>query len=116
MNLVFKQTYIKQANINYKITFKTKHMGQMNIVPEKVEELIRRFNQHTQNTINSQRQLKGNINQLQQFWNDSNYKSVVEQFNEFDKMISKAIQLSETVIIPNLKNIKRLQENLKNGK
>ena len=89
-------------------------MGQMNVDPQKVEELIKRLHAHTQNTLSAQKQLKGYLTQMQQYWNDAHYKGFVEQFNEFDKSILKSIQLSETVLLPNLKNVKKFAEEYKN--
>lgn len=91
-------------------------MAQMNVDPQKVEELIKRLNQHTQSTLNAQKQLKGYLTQMQQFWNDAHYSAFVEQFSEFDKAIMNGIKLSETVLIPNLKNVKKFAEEYKNMK
>lgn len=89
-------------------------MAQLNVDPQKVEELIKRLHKHTQDTQNQQKQLKGYLTNMQQQWNDAHYKSFVEQFNEFDKAVNKALQLSETVLLPNLKNVKKYAEDYKN--
>ena len=89
-------------------------MAQLNVDPQKVEELIRRLDMHTQDTLNKQRQLKGFLQDLQQSWNDAHYNAFNEQFGEFDKAIQKALQLSETILLPQLKNVKKFAEDYKN--
>ena len=86
----------------------------MNVDPQKVEELIKRLNQHTQSTLNAQKQLKGYLTSMQQHWNDAHYSAFKEQFEEFDKMVLNAIRLSESVLLPNLKNVKKYAEEYKN--
>jgi uncharacterized protein YukE len=89
-------------------------MAQLNVDPQKVEDLIKRLNSYTQETITKQKQLNGFLINMQQQWNDAHYKAFVEQFNEFDKAVHKAMQLSETVLLPNLKNVKKYAEDYKN--
>jgi uncharacterized protein YukE len=89
-------------------------MAQLNVDPQKVDELIKRLNKHTQDTIYQQKQLKGFLQTLEQSWNDGHYKSFNEQFIEFDHAIQRAMQLSETVLLPQLKNVKKYAEDYKN--
>lgn len=89
-------------------------MAQLNVDPQKVEELIRRLHKHTQDTLHQQKQLKGYLQNLQQSWNDAHYKAFNEQFQEFDRAMQKAFQLSETVLLPNLKNVKKFADEYKN--
>jgi uncharacterized protein YukE len=89
-------------------------MAQLNVDPQKVEELMKRLHKHTQDTLNQQKQLKGYLQNLQQNWNDAHYKAFTEQFGEFDKAIQKALQLSETILLPQLKNVKKFAEDYKN--
>lgn len=89
-------------------------MAQLNVDPQKVEELIKRLHQHTQDTLYKQKQLKGFLQNLQQSWNDAHYNAFNEQFGEFDKAIQKALQLSETILLPQLKNVKKFAEDYKN--
>jgi uncharacterized protein YukE len=89
-------------------------MSKLNVDPQKVGELISRLNKHTQDTIYQQKNLKNFLTNLQQEWDDAHYKAFVEQFQEFDRAILKALQLSETVLLPNLKNVKKFAEDYKN--
>ena len=88
-------------------------MGQLFVNPEKVEELIRRIDQHTKNMAEHQRNLKGYVNQMKTYWSDSNYNAFLDQFNEFDRLMQAPIKQSEQILIPNLKNVKRLAEDYK---
>jgi uncharacterized protein YukE len=89
-------------------------MAQLNVDPQKVEELTKRLQKHTQDTLYQQKQLKGYLQNLQQSWNDAHYKAFNEQFGEFDKAIQKALQISETLLLPQLKNVKKFAEDYKN--
>ena len=85
----------------------------MNVDPSRVEDLIKRLHSHTTNLQSSQKQMKSYLKQMEQSWNDPHYKAFVEQFEEFDKLVNKAQQLSETVLLPNLKNVKKFAEEYK---
>jgi len=89
-------------------------MAQLNINPEKVDELIKRLNAHTNDVESKQKQLKGYLEQMQSSWNDAHYHAFKEQFEEFNKLILKATHLSSTVLLPNLKNVKKFAEEYKN--
>ena len=39
---------------------------------------------------------------------------LLQQFDEFDRMMNKAIHMSEITLLPHLKNVKRLAEDYKN--
>ena len=89
-------------------------MAKMFVEPEMVQQLIKRMDRHTSETQRQQKQLKGFIKNMQQQWNDAHYKAFTEQFAEFDKMMTKAMQMSETILIPNLKNVKKYADEYKN--
>ena len=89
-------------------------MAQMNADPSKVEELIRKLSGFAEETVNKQKQLKGMISNMQSSWNDAHYNALVQQFQEFDKKIMQSLQEAQTVIIPNLKNVKKVAEDYKN--
>ena len=91
-------------------------MAQIHVNPEKVDELIRRFNQHNEEFKIRQNQLKAYLNQMQQFWNDNHYQAFKQQFEEYNKLIIKANEMADTILLPNLKNIKKFAENYKNLK
>ena len=88
-------------------------MAQMNVDPQRVEELIKRLHTHTTDLQSKQKQIKSYLKQMESYWNDAHYKAFVEQFEEFDKMVHKAHQLSESVLLPNLKNVKKFAEEYK---
>jgi hypothetical protein len=85
-------------------------MAQKNADPRKVEELIKKLGQHTNDTIEKQKRLKHFITNLESSWNDTHYKTLMLQFQEFDKKIMNALSDSENLIIPNLKNVKKAAE------
>ena len=89
-------------------------MAQMNADPQKVEELIKRLTSFTNETMDKQKQLKGFINNLQSSWNDAHYKVLLQQYNEVEKKIMNALQEAQTLMIPNLKNVKKVAEDYKN--
>ena len=89
-------------------------MSQLNVNPERVDQLIKRMNQHTIDIQQKQKAMKSFLTQMQMQWNDVHYQTFVQQFDEFDKMMIKAIHLSEITLIPHLKNVKRLAEDYKN--
>jgi len=89
-------------------------MSQLFVNPDKVEELIRRIDQHTKTIAEHQRNLKGYVNQMKTYWNDKNYAAFLDQFQEFDRLMQAPIKQSEQILIPNLKNVKKLAEDYKN--
>lgn len=89
-------------------------MAQMNADPQKVEELIKRLTSFTNETTDKQKQVKGFINNLQSSWNDAHYNVLIQQYQEFEKKIMNALQEAQTLIIPNLKNVKKVAEDYKN--
>jgi len=89
-------------------------MGQMNVNPQRVEELMKRLLSITNDMQSKQKQLKVHIQNLEHYWNDHHYKSFTEQYGEFDKILQKALQYSETILIPNLKNIKKFADEYEN--
>ena len=86
----------------------------MNADPQKVEELIKRLSIFTNETTDKQKQVKGFINNLQSSWNDAHYNVLIQQYQEFEKKIMNALQEAQTLIIPNLKNVKKVAEDYKN--
>jgi uncharacterized protein YukE len=89
-------------------------MAQLNVNPEKVKELISRLNIHTNELQTKQKAIKAYLKGMEQFWNDNHYKAFNEQFAEFDKLVNNAVKLSETVLLPNLKNVQKFAEDYKN--
>lgn len=85
-------------------------MAQLNVDPQKVDELLKRLNQQMQEYKMKHGSLKGFLKSMETRWNDVHYKTFMENFKEFDKAFQKAIHLSETVLIPNLKNVKKYAE------
>ncbi len=90
--------------------------SQVFVDPHKLEELIKRLNSHTTDMVSKQKSMNGYIKNLQSSWNDVQYKSFVEQYNEFNKRVEIALKESETVLIPHLRNLKKLAEEYKNLK
>jgi uncharacterized protein YukE len=90
-------------------------MSQKNADPQKVEELIKRLHSITEETIKKQKQLKNYVKDLESHWNDHHYKAFAQQFQEFDQKLIRTIEESRTVMLPNLKNVKKLAEDYKNG-
>ena len=89
-------------------------MSQLNVNPEKVDQLIKRLHQHTIELDQKQKSMKSHLTQLQTSWNDVHYQTFVQQFDEFDKLIKNAIRQSETILLPNLTQVKKLAEDYKN--
>ncbi len=89
-------------------------MSKMNVNPQKVEELIKRLQKHTQDTMYQHKQLKSFLINLQQEWDDAHYHAFMQQYNEFEIAMQKALYLSENVLLPNLKNVKKFAEDYKN--
>lgn len=89
-------------------------MAQLNVNPERVKELISRLNSHTNELQIKQKTIKAFLKSMEQTWNDNHYKAFCEQFEEFDKLVNNAIKLSETVLLPNLKNVHKFAEDYKN--
>jgi uncharacterized protein YukE len=89
-------------------------MAQINVNPDKVDELIRRFYQHNDEIKNRQAQMNAYLTQMQHYWNDSHYQAFKQQFEEYHKLILKANEMAESLLLPNLKNIKKFAESYKN--
>jgi uncharacterized protein YukE len=89
-------------------------MTQLNVDPMKVGELIQKLKQHTQETLERQKSLRGFVGDLENSWNDAHYKSFREQFNEFDKQVQMAVRSSEELLLPQLQNVKKFAEDYRN--
>lgn len=89
-------------------------MALIKINVEKVDELIRRFNQHNEEIKSKQAQINSYLNQIQDSWNDSQYLAFKQQFEEYHKLILQANEMADTLLLPNLKNIKKFADSYKN--
>jgi len=91
-------------------------MATLNVDPQRVDDLMRRFHQLNSDMLLKENQMNQHVNQIKDSWNDSHYMAFKQQFDDYHKMIVKAAELADTVLIPNLKNIKRFAEDYKNLK
>jgi len=89
-------------------------MSQLNVNPEKVQQLIQRLDAHQKDLLNKQKSMKGYVQTQKETWNDAHYTAFVQQFEEFDKLVMNACKIAETVLLPNLKNVKNYAEQYKN--
>ena len=67
-------------------------MGQLNVNPERVDQLIKRMNQHTRDIQERQKAMKNFLTQMQSFWNDVHYQTFVQQFGLIDKIGANILQ------------------------
>ncbi len=86
----------------------------MNADPQRVEELIKRLTSFTNETVDKQKQIKGYINNLSNSWNDGHYNVLLQQYQDFEKKMMNALLEAQTLMIPNLKNVKKVAEDYKN--
>jgi len=90
-------------------------MAQMFVDPQKLAEFIRLMDSFSKTAKDGDKKVKQKMNQLKQNWKDNHYKAFEEQYNDFEKMYLKSLQMLDEVILPNLKNVHKLAEAYKKG-
>jgi|GEM_PF-4790152 uncharacterized protein YukE len=89
-------------------------MSKLFVDPQKIDELILRMNTYTTEAETKQKQMKSYLVNLKTSWDDNHYKAFMQQYDEFDKLMHKAIEMSKVLLLPNLKNVKKYAEDYKN--
>jgi len=81
-----------------------------NIESARVDQLIKKFQQHNKEFEYKQRSIINYFKQLQTHWNDHHYQATSQYFEEYDKAIKQGIKMAEEIIMPHLKNVKKFAE------